>query len=333
MITANAPYAPAVHVDTSDVVVGSEEWSAKRKKYIGGTDAAAILGVSPWATPVECWLDKTGQAAPKPIDPIRERIFARGKKLEPVVLDMVLDKLREQGHEVELLATNKRYYDPDYPFLSCEIDFELMLDGEHINGDCKTVIGFARRKWGDEDTEEVPIEYAAQFMHGLGITRRRKTLVAALIGLDDVAIYWTLADDETIEAMREKTVTFWNDHVLAGVAPDTFTFDDVKLLFPVDNGKNIAASAEIAQKVIELEDVKYKIKAWTEREDALKKEIADFISPFSVLLFDGKEICSWKGQNDARLDMDKFKEEQPEMFEQYKRIKVIRVLRIKKAKK
>jgi putative phage-type endonuclease len=333
MLSPNAPYAPAAHIDITDMPVGSPEWNAKRKTYLGGSDAAAILGVSPYATPVELWLEKTGQAAPKPFDPVRERIFARGKKLEPVVLDMVLDKLREQGHDVELLATNKRYTDPDYPFLSCEIDFELMLDGEHINGDCKTVTGFARRKWGEEDSEEVPIEYAAQFMHGLGITRRRKTLVAALIGLDDVAIYWTIADDETIEAMREKSITFWNDHVLAGVAPDTFTFDDVKLLFPVDNGLSIAASPEIAQKVVELEGIKYKIKTLEEREELLKHEIADFINPFSVLLFDGKEICSWKGQNDTRLDMEKFKDEQPELFNQYKRTKVIRVLRIKKAKK
>jgi hypothetical protein len=95
---------------------------------------------------------------------------------------MVIDKLRERGLEVELLECNSRYVDPEHPFLSCEIDFELRLSGaleiggiEWVFGrahqcDAKSVTGFARKKWGEEDSEDVPIEYAAQFMHGLMVT-------------------------------------------------------------------------------------------------------------------------------------------------------------------
>jgi hypothetical protein len=75
------------------------------------------------------------------------------------------------------------------------------------------VTGFARKKWGEVDTEDVPIEYAAQFMHGLMVTGRRMCLVAALRSFDDVDLYWTLRDDETIAGMREKLVDFWLDHV------------------------------------------------------------------------------------------------------------------------
>ena len=301
-----------------------------RKLYIGGSDAAAILGVSPWATPVELWMQKTGREAPRQVDPVRERIFARGKRLEPVILEMVIDKLQERGHDVQLLETNKRYYDTEHTFMSCEIDFELMLDGEHINGDCKSVVGFARKKWGDEDTEDVPIEYAAQFMHGMMITGRRACLVAALIGLDDVAIYWVRRDQETIEAMRAKEIAFWHDHVIGDTPPDTFTFDDVKALFPHDNGMSIAATDEIFDAVEELKQVKNGLRNLETREAMLQHKIADFINPFSVLEFCGKEIATWKGQNDTRLDMDRFKEEQKALFDQYKRTKTVRVLRLKK---
>lgn len=301
-----------------------------RTRFLGGSDAAAVLGVSPWKTPVDLWMEKTGRKPRDEPSAAQVRVQNRGKKLEPVVLDMVLDKLCEQGHEVALLTRNARYIDPDHPFLSCEIDFELLLDGEHINGDCKTVIGFARKKWGEEETEDVPIEYAAQFMHGLMVTGRRRCLVAALIGLDDVAIYWINHDDETIAAMRAKEVAFWTDHVLGDVAPDPFVFDDITALFPLDDGTAIECDETIALKVQDLNDIRGRLKVLEEKEAALKFEIADFISPHAYLKFQGKEIASWKAQQATRLDQKALKVGAPEIFTKFSTTSTCRVLRLKK---
>lgn len=303
-----------------------------RSRFLGGSDAAAVMGVSPWATPVELWMEKTGQTPREKPDPIRERIYARGHKLEPFIREMVIDKLRDRGHQVELLTCNARYVDPEHDFLSCEIDFELLLDGEHINCDAKSVTGFARKKWGVEDTEDVPIEYAAQFMHGLMVTGRKRCLVAALRSFDDVDIFWVLRDDETIAAMRPKLVSFWLDCVVGGQAPDPNTFSDIKALFPVDNGLAIDASQDIADKVAQLAEVKARIKSFEEAEEALTFEIAEFISPFTTLRFEGRDLANWKGQLDTRLDQKAFKEAEPETFQKFTRTKTIRVLRLKKGK-
>lgn len=323
------------------------ELKPDRSKFIGGSDAAAILGVSPWATPVELWMQKTGRAPKEVIDAVRQRIFDRGHKLEPFIRDMVIDKLRDLGMQVELIACNERYNDPEYSFMSCEIDFELrltgeieiggelvLMDGEHVNADAKSVTGFARKKWGEENTEDVPIEYAAQFMHGLMVTpgQHRFCLVAALRSFDDVDIYWVRRDDETIAVMREKEALFWNVHVLGDTPPDTFNFDDVKLLFPGDNGLSIDATPEVAIKVRELAEVKGHIKDLEEKEERLKHEIADFINPFAFLKFDGKEIASWKGQSASRLDVKALQEELPDIAAKYTKSSTTRVLRIKKGK-
>lgn len=304
-----------------------------RSTFLGGSDAAAVIGVSPWATPVDLWMEKTGRKPRETPDPMRQRMFDRGHKLEPFIRDMVIDKLRDQGHAVELLACNQRYVDPEHPFLSCEVDFELLLDGEHINCDAKGVTGFARKKWGVEDTEDVPIEYAAQFMHGLMVTGRQRCLVAALRSFDDVDIFWTLRDDETIDAMRPKLVRFWLDCVLADVAPDPFTFNDVKALFPLDNGLAIEADADIAEKVEQLRTVKARIKEYEEAEEALKFEIGEFISPHTRLTFNGVDLATWKGQNDTRLDQDALRTAAPDIFSKFTRTKVVRVLRLPKPKK
>lgn len=303
-----------------------------RSNFLGGSDAAAVMGLSPWATPVELWGQKTGRTPKETPDAARQRMFDRGHKLEPFIRDMVIDKLRDQGHEVELIRSNERYVDPEYGFLACEIDFELMLNGEHINCDAKSVSGFARKKWGEEDTEDVPIEYAAQFMFGLMVTGRKRCLVAALRSFDDVDIYWTLRDDETISAMRPKLVSFWVDHVLADVPPDPMVFTDIKYLFPKDNGQAIEATGEIATAVRELSRIKGDIKLLEEKEDALQFQIAEYISPNTLLTYAGKELCTWKAQDTARIDQKLLKEEQPEIAAQYTTISSTRVLRIKKAK-
>lgn len=315
-----------------------------RSLFLGGSDAAAVMGLSPWATPVELWQQKTGRVPREEPSKAKRRVFERGHKLEPFIREMVIDKLQDQGLQVELLACNERYVDPEHAFLSCEIDFELrltgaiviggreyQLDGEHINADAKSVSGFARKKWGEEDTEDVPIEYAAQFMFGLMLTGRRLCLVAALRSFDDVDIFWTVRDDETIDAMRPKLVSFWLDHVVADVPPDPFIFTDIKALFPLDNGQAVEATPEVAEAVQQLRDIKQRIKDLEGTEELLTFRIGEFISPHARLTYQGRELATWKAQNDTRLNNEALKEAHPDLFREFLRTNAIRVLRIKKA--
>src|SRR3546814_15387708 len=95
----------------------------------------------------------------------------------------------------------------------------------------------------------MPLHYHIQFMHGLGITGRRRCIVSPMMGLDDVGTYWAEHDEEVIAAMREKAVAFWNDSIIGGKVPDIMRFDDVKAIYPIDNGKSIEADEAIALKV------------------------------------------------------------------------------------
>lgn len=311
-----------------------------RSEFLGGSDAAAVMGLSPWATPVELWQQKTGRAPKPKVTQARQRMFDRGHKLEPFIRDMVIDKLRDQGLDVELLTSNARYVDPEYSFLRCEVDFELLLrgstvigskivefKGEHINADAKSVSGFARQKWGDVDTEDVPIEYAAQFMHGLMVTGRRYCLVAALRSFDEVDIFWTVRDDETIAGMRPRLVRFWVDHVQTNRAPDPIDFDDIKALFPTDDGGAVEATKDIAEKVDQLRKTRADIKRLQEIEEALVFEVGNYIRPRTWLTVNGRPVMSWKGQRSTRLDIDAFRSAHPDWFAMFADTGVQRVLR------
>ena len=38
-----------------------EDWLEQRRHTIGGSDAAGIIGLSKWSSPVSVWADKTGR--------------------------------------------------------------------------------------------------------------------------------------------------------------------------------------------------------------------------------------------------------------------------------
>src|SRR5687768_6275354 len=109
-----------------------------RTTFIGGSDIAAIHGLSKWKTAFQLYQEKIGEYVEES-NPERDKRLNRGKRWEPIVVEMLLDELIARGHEVEVIGRNCRYTDPEYPFLQAEIDLELLIDGEEVNGEMKTV--------------------------------------------------------------------------------------------------------------------------------------------------------------------------------------------------
>jgi putative phage-type endonuclease len=204
-----------------------------RTKFIGGSDIAAVLGISPWRTAVDLWLDKTTPRADQPNAQTR-----RGNRLEPYIVDMIRD---EYGYEI--VARNQRYIDSEVPYFAAEIDAETV----DANVEIKTVHPFKARDWGAEDTDQLPIHYVAQAQWGLGITGRKVCHVFPLIG-DDLRHHVVERDDETIEALRDKAAEFWTKYVEPKLRPpfdfaNSLTLDTLRRLYPGTDGTSMEATA------------------------------------------------------------------------------------------
>lgn len=265
-----------------------------RTTYLGGSDVAAILGISPWTTPFQLFQKKTG-ALVEEITPAKERLFARGRRWEPIVLEMVVDELQERGHDVQVIATGQRYTDPEHSFLAAEIDAELMVDGELVNGEMKTANVFAADGWGARDSDDVPIYYLAQVMHGLMIQPRRRAVIAALTGFDDrPMLRWVERDEETIAAIRAKEIAFWQ-RVQSGDAPDPTTAEDVKWLYRQDGGTTLEADDDLVSDVAALRMLKSSAKELEAEIELLATRIKLQMGSNAVLLGpNGKPIATWK---------------------------------------
>lgn len=252
-----------------------------RSQFLGSSDMAAVLGVSPWKTRLDLYLEKIGQG--KPDDPDKAKIFKRGKRMEPIVIDMLEE---EKGFQV--IARNRRYTDQEFPFLACEVDAEAMVDAEHVNLEIKTSHPFAAAKFGEEGTDEIPVEYAAQAMHSLMVTGRRRCIFGVLVGSDNLSTYEVLRDDETIAGMRARAVDFWQNHVLAGVPPEPMNLPDVYELFRRAPGRSIQANAEVLEWVQALKTAKSTVKGGEEVIEDLQYKIALAMLGAEAVLLDGK---------------------------------------------
>lgn len=288
-----------------------------RRTYLGSSDISAVLGLSPWATPLDVYLAKIGE--PRQIDADKERLFRRGKRLEPVVLEMLAE---ETG--IAIAARNCRYRDPEHPFLAAEIDAEAEIDGERVNIEVKTVHPFAADQFGEMDTDEIPIQYAAQAMYGLMVTGRRRTMFAVLFGSDNLTTYRIDRDEDTISGIREKAVRFWREHVEAEIPPEPIVLEDVYRLMRRDQDTIFEADESLAELVRDFDLAKAQARAATERAEEIKFHIGREVlgeplvstpsrQPKHVIQRAGSPILTIGYQEQGRIDTDAIRRLHPEI--------------------
>ncbi len=295
-------------------------WQLDRQKYIGSSDTAAIIGISPWKTQLDVYLDKV-QPRVEITDPDKLRVLNRGKRMEPYVIDLLAE---ETG--LEIIRRGERYLDPEHNFLAAEIDAEA-ASGENI--EIKTVSPFKAKEWGEEQSDEIPLHYAAQAMHAMMVTGRDICIFGVLIGADDFRLYRIERDDITISAIRHKEVEFWQ-RIQDRNPPEPSSVSDIARLFgTADSGAAIEANEQIQADLLALKSLKADAKN-LESLIALREErIKLYMGDAAILTMNGTPALTWKEQQSKRFDQAAFKAANPDLYEQFIKSTASRVFRLK----
>lgn len=139
------------------------EWLAARKSYIGGSDAACIIGMNPWRTNVQLWEEKTGRRQPEEVDNpfVRYGAAAEGPLRDLFKLDYPQYRV---SHEENYIFVNDMY-----PFAHASLD-GLLVDEDGRLGvlEIKTtkINGAAQsEKW----RERIPDNYFCQVLHYMAV--------------------------------------------------------------------------------------------------------------------------------------------------------------------
>lgn len=259
--------------------------------YCGGGNVAGILGLSPFSSPLQEYFTITGEL-PREVDEAKERFFRRRKALEPFAAECFT-----LATGLRIVANNHRYDDAEFPWMKAEIDFEPEAD--ESTGETKTVHPSYAWMWGDPESEDPPYYVTAQAMHGLGVTRRQRCYVHALIGLDDDRIYIVERDEKLIADMREHCRRFWKYHIEPRRQPPPSTVEDLERLYPRDTGRSVEASTEVQRA---LEDRARAVLA-IKRHEAEKKieefKIKEYMRDATTLTVGGMHVASWKQRIDG----------------------------------
>jgi putative phage-type endonuclease len=280
-----------------------QEWHAIRRSGIGGSDTAAVLGLSKWRTPLQVYYEKIGEA-----DPIVETEPMRwGKVLEPVLIQEYANKT---GRVVNKPSGVIRL--ADHPHFIANLD-GFTEDGRVL--EIKTAR--SADNWGDEGTDEVPTDYFLQVQHYMAVTGMQVTDIAVLIGGSDFRIYEVEADPELHQMMLKQGAEFWK-RVQEATPPDPINKADIIQFTKVIN-KSKTATEEIIKTVADLKTVKASLKLLENEEEELKSTIQAFMAGCDTLVdLEEKVIATWKSAKAAELfDKDRFEKDQADLYKKY----------------
>jgi putative phage-type endonuclease len=285
-------------------------WLAARRKGIGGSDIAAIIGASPWRTPVDIYLDKIDESPPDEKAGQSERM-EWGTLLEPVVATKAASVLDQRWQRV-----NRQIHDPQRPWAMGNIDRAIVAAGTRArigsDGLLAGALGIAEVKtagersadeWGDDNEPLVPTHYQAQGQWYLGIARASRCVFACLIGGQRLVLRTIERDEELFAHMLEQGERFWTEHVLKRRPPPPRTAADALRLWPrhvqgitVDASSNAAMLEQINNLRALRADAKALAEAITASEDTLKLAMRGAES----IILGNAPLITWKASRDSQ---------------------------------
>lgn len=281
------------------------EFLAARRRGIGGSDVAPILGLSKWRTPLDVYISKVSDA----LDDEETESMRWGNLLEGVIRD---EYARRTGYVVERppMLTH-----PEHSFIIANLDGMT---------ECGRVVEIKTARdgagWGEEGSDEVPDAYALQVQHYMLVTGAEVADVAVLIGGSEFRVYTIEADTELHEALIEVESEFWG-RVQRRDPPEPRTYAEAAQRFARATGGEVEAGEDLASDVAHIAVLRAQIKALEAEESKIKASIACALGDRDTLIHAGRTLATWKEVKGAkRFDVKAFKDAHPELYSQFVKI-------------
>jgi len=284
-------------------------WLEERRKGIGGSDVAAIMGLSPWKTAYQVYREKRKEVE----DWGGNSLTDWGKRMEPAIRQWYSD---QTGRDVRL--PDKIMYHPQHPFMLASSD-GFTDDGRVV--EIKTAR--SGKNWGEPETNQIPDYYAVQVHHYMTITGFQVADIPVSIAGGSPSLYIVEADKEISEMIIEACAKFW-ERVQSGNPPDPVTYADAVQRF----GKSPAVGAVVASESVfnvvnGLRHVRARIEHLEGEEKELKGQIIAALGNAGDVLVDqdGKALVTYKLGNGRRtFDAKAFEKDHPDLYQKYYRI-------------
>ena len=283
--------------------------SAERTRPLGlgGTDIGAILGLSPYKTPLELWSELvSGEEAPTR-DLIHLRFGQHAESFIASEYERATDHFTVK-HTPTLFHKQHGFMFGHVDRFVVEIpDTPAVVDGCITAGkllECKTSSAYSKNDWGESGTDQVPPLYLVQCAWYMAITECQSADLAVLIGNSDFRVYTIERDLELEGLIVSHAQHFWHEHVLAQLPPAPINVQDAALLFPKESaGLSVEADEKLLETIRSYKDSTSKSIAFGNDCEKLKLEILNYMGQAEKLTHAGKTLATWKcAKASSRID-------------------------------
>ncbi|WP_129692340.1 YqaJ viral recombinase family protein [Gottfriedia acidiceleris] len=297
----------------------TQEQIELRKNYIGGSDAATVLGLNKYKSKVELYLEKTGQVEVKQLDSMP---ILWGNLSEDNVA-----KIFEMQTGKKVRKSNKLWIHPEHEFMSANLD--RVVIGEKAILECKTATGWKAKEWEDD---EIPVAYLIQCLHYLAVTGYERAYIACMI--DNSKFVWKTIerDEELINQIIAALTEFWTFSVLQN-NPPAFDGSDaatnlLKNLYPKSNAKQIKLPSETDEIIEKLNEAKEYEATWKETKTNYENQLKEALKDNEAGVTE-KHLITWKTVISNRIDTTLLKENHPDIYKEVCKVSASRRFSVK----
>ena len=286
--------------------LSKEDWLRYRKRGITGTDAGAILGLNPYRSAFQVYHDKISDT----IENIDSEAMRQGRDLEEYVAQRFTE-----ATGLKVRRANAIYQNEEHPLLLA--DFDRLIVGQKAGLECKTVSPFSADKWADG---KIPAHYMAQVNHYLAVSGFDCWYIAALIFGKELVIHKIISDKAVLDNLIAEEEHFGKYNVMPEIAPTpTGSEGDTQqinqMYFDDDKSKtaDLNAVRDLLDKRQSLSD---QIEQLEQEKTAIEQQVKLEMQDAAYGTAPGYKV-SWVSSESKRVDSQRLKKEQPDIFNRY----------------
>ena len=293
------------------------QWHLDRQKGIGGSDASTVLGINPWKSRLQLYHEKVNEIKEDTI--IKDNVrFDLGHILEPYIAKKYEEKTGRTLIEIDSTLPPKSH--PDYPFMLANIDRGIIKSERPTPGIAEFKTKGAFVDWHGED---IPPYYMSQIQHYMTVYDYSWGSFAVLdFNKFEITITDVDRDDVFIKNLIEEEKKFWKlvqDKTPPEIELNKQTEEYLREIFNqsepiiIDLSDNEEAT-KFAEKLNHIKEHKKELK---KSETECKTYFMNEMEEAEKCIGDGYTI-TWKNDKDStKFDMDKFKQENKELYKKY----------------
>lgn len=289
-----------------------DQWLEVRKGGIGSSDAAAAIGLNPYKSQLELWLEKTGrEVSPGEHQGMDDPRFW-GTLLEPYVAVAYQQKTNRKVRKLNAVLQH-----PTLPFMLANIDREVVGSPDVQILECKTAGEFGSRLWKDGVPEYIQL----QVQHQLAVTGKAAADVAVLLCGQKLEVHRIERDDEIIARLMVLESHFWG-YVESDTPPPADGSESAAralrhLYRGNDTTLDFTGDMELGKAFDALAELEGELAAREREAERLKQLIQQAMGDASKAAFANGVVTFKRAKDGSRVDTKKLAENHPDIAARY----------------